>query len=149
MRRPSSGLAIAVLLGGLAPAGGAASQAPPAAPATEESPTPEPGPEVVFGSAVDYIEVDAVVTGEDGEIVRGLTREDFVVLEAGQPREIATFAEIALPFGDPAGIRPGRGRRRNADVTTNAVPLSGRIYAIILDDLHTHARRSNLVREIR
>ena len=136
MQRLVLGPVLAALL-----VGGALAQEPPP-PAS--SPAEQP-PEVVFGTEVDYVEVDALVTDAQGDVVSGLTRDDFQVFEEGLPREIATFAEVALPVGDaaatPGGAAPG-------DTATNEAGLSGRIYAIVLDDLQVHARRSGLVREI-
>ena len=42
---------------------------------------------------VNLVNLDVVVTRKDGTRVHGLTREDFQILENGQPREISNFAE--------------------------------------------------------
>src|SRR5215210_7504760 len=47
-----------------------------------------------FKSDVQLIDVDVVVTGRDGKPVRGLTRDDFEIIENGQPQAISNFAEI-------------------------------------------------------
>lgn len=44
---------------------------------------------------VNIVDVDVIVTGKDGNRVRGLTREDFVILENGQPKDISNFAEYS------------------------------------------------------
>ena len=44
---------------------------------------------------VSIVNVDCVVTDRDGNRVRGLTAEDFWILEQGQVREISNFAEHA------------------------------------------------------
>ena len=46
---------------------------------------------------VSIVNVDAVVTDRDGNRVRGLTADDFVILEDGQVRDISNFAEYATP----------------------------------------------------
>ena len=42
---------------------------------------------------INIVNVDVVVTQKDGTPVRGLTRDDFILLENGQPRDISNFAE--------------------------------------------------------
>jgi Ca-activated chloride channel family protein len=51
-----------------------------------------------FTSGVSAVEVYATVTDQAGEPVTGLTREDFVVRENGQPQQVTTFAEGAFPL---------------------------------------------------
>ena len=43
------------------------------------------------------IEVDVHVTDAQGRFVRGLTRDDFELLEDDQPQEISAFTMIDLP----------------------------------------------------
>jgi len=45
--------------------------------------------------------LDVVVTGRDGKAVPGLTKDDFTVLEDGQPQTIRSFAYTSSP-SDPA-----------------------------------------------
>ena len=49
---------------------------------------------------VNIVNLDVVVTDRDGRRVRGLTKDDFVILEEGKPREISNFAEYASPLPD-------------------------------------------------
>ena len=44
-------------------------------------PTKEQQPPITFKVEVNYVEIDAVVTDSNGRFVRGLTRDDFDVLE--------------------------------------------------------------------
>jgi len=48
----------------------------------------DPEPRPTFRAAVDLVSVAAVVRDKKGRIVRSLTAEDFVVTDAGHPREI-------------------------------------------------------------
>jgi VWFA-related protein len=77
------------------------------------------------------IEVDATVTDPQGRFVRGLTREDFEILEDGQPQEITAFTLVDLPVDPPAS----RGKKTplpvDSDVVTNVA--NGRIYVMLLD----------------
>jgi VWFA-related protein len=107
----------AVLAGGLVGA---------QAPAPQERPT--------FRVEARAIEVDAFVTDRDGAFVRGLTKEDFELLEDGQPQEISAFTLVDVPIQPPAV--EARGQKAEApavdsDVVTNAT--EGRIYVMLLD----------------
>ena len=51
-----------------------------------------------FSSGVNLVEVYATVTDERGELVRGLTREDFEVTEDGEPQSISTFVAGEFPL---------------------------------------------------
>jgi hypothetical protein len=57
-----------------------------------------------FTSGVNVVEVYATVTDKAGNPVKGLTRGQFTVREAGEPQEISTFAA--------GGVSPC-GRRRS------------------------------------
>lgn len=118
----------------------------------EVRPREAPPATAVFWAEANYVEVDAVVTDGQGYHVRGLTRDDFEILEEGIPQEIATFTEIALPAG--GGRSHGDAAQSATEeapharqVATNEQGLEGRIYVIVLDALHTHPRRSFSVRK--
>ena len=49
---------------------------------------------------VSLVNLDVIVTDRDGKRVRGLTKDDFVVLENGKRREITNFAEYASGGGE-------------------------------------------------
>lgn len=143
-------IASTVVLG----AGAVAQQPPPTRPAApppssqrtpaEASPQ-ETQPPVVFRVEVNYVEVDAIVTDRSGNVVGDLKREDFQVLEDGRPQkvELFTFVDIPIerlerPLFSPTAIEP--------DVRTNERPFEGRLYVILLDDLHTSLTRSAQVK---
>ena len=55
--------------------------------AAQSAPTPQ-GPQepvATFRSSVRAIQVDAVVTDAEGNPVRGLTQDDFEIVEKGKP----------------------------------------------------------------
>lgn len=56
------------------------------------------GGQAQFSSGVNLVEVYATVTDERGEIVRGLSRDDFEVLEDGVRQEITAFASGDFPL---------------------------------------------------
>ena len=45
----------------------------------------------------EYVEVDAIVTDEQGNFVRDLKRDNFQVSEDGKPQNIATFSVVDHP----------------------------------------------------
>ena len=51
-----------------------------------------------FSSGVNLVEVYAAVTDRAGNPVTGLTRDDFTVLEDGQPQALSAFAEGDFPL---------------------------------------------------
>ena len=110
------------------------SQGPPSAPQT---PT--------FRVNVEYVEVDAVVTDRGGQFVRGLTKDDFQIFEDGKPQPISTFAVVDIPV--ERAQRPlGASNAIEPDVKSNGQPFDGRIYVMVVDDLHTYFGRTPRVR---
>src|SRR5213080_3670850 len=112
-----------------------AGQAP--APQTQQPPT--------FKLRVDYVEVDVVVTDRQGQLVRDLKKEDFQVLEDGKSQVVTTFTLVDIPVERAdrplfasAPIEP--------DVKTNEKPFDGRVYVMVIDDLHTRFGRTQRVR---
>jgi VWFA-related protein len=98
------------------------------APSASQQPT--------FKATVEYVEVDAIVSDRQGNFVRDLKKEDFQVLEDGKPQSIATFSVVDIPverYDRPLfaanPIEP--------DVRTNERPFDGRVYVMVIDDLHT------------
>lgn len=97
-----------------------------------------------FRVEVNYVEVDAVVTDAQGNFVPNLGRDDFEVLEDGKPQQISTFSVVDLPVAraDAPLLAP----TVVPDVATNERGFDGRIYLLVLDDLHTAPLRSNRVK---
>jgi VWFA-related protein len=105
-----------------------------------------PAPGVTFQVEVNYVDVDVVVTDEQGQFVTGLTRNDFAVFEDGKPQKIDTFSLVDLPVEKSQEIVV-EGRAIPADTRTNRKPFDGRVYVIVLDDLDVSALRSTPVRD--
>ena len=125
-------------------AGLAARQQPPPAPPSSADPAAQQPP-VTFRAEVNYVEVDARVLDADGTFIKGLTAKDFQVLEDGKPQQVSVFSVVTLPV--ERAERPlFASRPIEPDVTTNLTGQNGRVYLIVLDDLHINAQRSPLVR---
>jgi VWFA-related protein len=131
------------------PAGGTGPQAKPAAPGQADQ-AGQPGlpgqPPIVFKTEVNYVEVDAVVTDEKGEFVHNLKADDFIVLEDGKPQKIEMFSQVDIPR-EPTDKFLFMNRPVKLDTRSNRNPFAGRLYVIVLDDLHTGALRSQLVKK--
>jgi VWFA-related protein len=97
-----------------------------------------------FKLAVNFIEVDAVVTDASGSPVRGLTKNDFRLLEDGKPQDISSFSIVDLPvdFGQP----PATKTAVTSDVASNAEPFEGRLYLMVIDDAHTQPGQAQRLR---
>ena len=93
---------------------------------------------------VNYVEVDAFVTDAQGNVVTDLTTNDFEVFEDGKPQKISSFSLVNIPI--ERAERPlFSGKAIEPDVQTNE-HLEGRIYLIVLDDVHTDFTRTPRVK---
>ena len=63
-------------------------------------------PTATFRSSVDLVTVNVVVRDKNGNIVRGLTRDDFTITEDGRPQTVSTFdfEEIATSAVEAAPV---------------------------------------------
>src|SRR5262249_35730571 len=106
-------------------------------PAAQSPPQQTP----TFRLRVDYVEVDVVVTDQQGNLVRELKKEDFQVFEDGKSQTINTFTTVDIPIE-----RADRPLYTTVpivpDVKTNERPFDGRVYVMVIDDLHTNFGRS-------
>ncbi len=102
-------------------------------------------PPVTFRAEVNYVEVDARVLDANGRFIEGLRPEDFVILEDGKPQKVEVFSVVNLPVERTP--RPlFASRPIEPDVATNLTGIDGRVYLVVLDDLHTNVQRSYRVR---
>lgn len=85
-----------------------------------------------FKSETNLLEVDTVVTDAQGNAVRGLTKEDFTILDDGRPQPISNASFVDVPTDTPAATAA---RSPLSDVDSNDIPFGGRVYVLILDDL--------------
>ena len=120
--------------------GGAQAPAPaqPAPPTARRQPAPV-GPDGVqrptFRAQIDYVEVSAIVTDDDGNLVKDLNKSDFEILENGKPQTVAVFTPVKIPFERPERTLI-EGRPLKFDVANNEGARDGRVYVIVLDDYH-------------
>jgi len=112
---------------------------PPAAQQQAQAPT--------FKLQVDYVEVDAVVTDRDGNLVKDLKKDDFQVVEDGKAQTISLFTQVDIPI-DRADRPLYTSLPIEPDVRTNERPFDGRVYVMVVDDLHTRFGRSARVKSV-
>jgi len=133
-------LTVAILVAAL----GAALAAQQPAPQQTAPQTPIDQPPVTFRVEVNYVEVDAFITDANGKVITDLTAADFDVLEDGKPQKISSFSLVNIPI--ERAERPlFAGKPIEPDVQTNE-HLEGRIYLIVLDDIHTDFTRTPRVK---
>ncbi len=113
---------------------------------TGQTPAAPQGPEAPnFKVQVDYVEVDAYVTDQQGRFVRDLKKEDFQVLEDRQPQTISAFNLVDIPI--ERATRPlFAAQPIDPDVRTNAQAFDGRVYILVLDDAHVQFQHTPMVK---
>jgi VWFA-related protein len=138
MRHTALTVSTFVLIAALAPA----AQQPPAAPQTRPQADQPP---VTFKVEVNYVEIDAVVTDQLGNLVRNLTKDDFQVFEEGKPQSIsiASLVDIPIEKFDPPLYKT---KPIEPDVRSNKKEFDGRVFVLLLDDLNTSFTRTGRVK---
>jgi VWFA-related protein len=149
MLKMSLGLHVPVAVGCLAL--GALGLAAPQT-ATPPAPAATPSQEPTFRSAVTAVTTDVITRDGGGRFVSDLTKDDFTVLEDGQPQTITSFALVhggrtytglAAPEMAPApeGIVLPKARRAVENV-------AGRVVVVFIDDVHIEAEYTPHVKRI-
>ena len=119
-----------------------------AVPQTRQSAQPQrdvQGPQVTFKVEINYVEVAAVAVDQQGRFVAGLQKGDFQLFEDGKRQEISAFGLVDMPverLETPLFVR----KRVEPDVRSNARPFDGRVYLLVLDDLHTEFANTGRVK---
>src|SRR5689334_2655761 len=102
-------------------------------------------PPITFRAEVNYVEVDARVLDQQGKFIADLKPEDFQVFEDGKPQKVSAFSLVNIPV--ERAERPlFASKPIEPDVRNNLQAADGRIYVIMLDDLHTAALRSQRIK---
>lgn len=101
-------------------------------------PVQEPEPaEVLPPVSVEVVRLEVVVSERRGKPRAGLTREDFVVLEDGQPQQIVQFQAFTRPTPPPPaapGAPPAAAREQDEEESEELLPA--RYIVLAVDDLH-------------
>ncbi|HEY7509431.1 MAG TPA: VWA domain-containing protein, partial [Vicinamibacteria bacterium] len=96
-----------------------------------------------FASQVELVTVDAVVLDRSGQLVRGLTADDFALWEDGQPQPIASFEAIAVERAAPSPAPP---RARAVASNQGGAATAGRSFVLLVDDVSLAPSRREDVR---
>jgi VWFA-related protein len=89
------------------------------------------GQQQTFRTRVEVVQLDVSVLDKHRRPVRGLTQDDFTILEDGKPQKIVGFS--AFEIDDAPAPVVGWMRDVPPDVTTNALKDS-RLFVMVLDD---------------
>ena len=85
--------------------------------------------------ATHLVEVHVIVQSEKGEPIAGLTKDDFTLLDRGQPQKIAFFSE------ESGGLRPASAQPLAPDTFSNRFEQTGQmpgsVTVVLLDTLNT------------
>lgn len=112
------------------------------APTAAQSPPPVQAP--TFRAAVDLVHLDVSVLDRNRRPVRGLTAEDFTILEDGRPQAVSTFSAVDVPDADPP-TAPWM-RQVDSDTRRNDTLDDRRLFVLVMDDgaaqQNMHARRA-------
>ncbi len=108
-----------------------------------------PQPVSRFRADINHVEIDAVVVDGRGEFVSGLTAGDFEISEDGRAQTVSTARAVEIQVGARATAGAASGSTLDVpDTLTNEHARQARLYVLVLDDLHTDARRSPRVRSL-
>ena len=109
--------------------------------AQEPRPTPgSPPDETLVRIETELVQIDVLVEDKEGRPVRGLKREDFLLLEDGKPQPLAHFAvgTSERPARWITSRRPGMIGEEAATSSppSDAALVEGRRIIFLIDDLH-------------
>ena len=86
-----------------------------------------------FRTGVDIVELDVTVLDKDRRPVKGLTADDFTILDRGKPQPIVAFSAVDVP--PPVSYPAPWMRDAPIDVVSNVE--NRRLVAIVMDDAYT------------
>ncbi len=144
--RLGAGLILAVSLGALAVAQAPAGQVPPAQPAAAAPQRQQPD----FTVNIDLVNMDVIVRNAQDQFIADLTKDDFEIFEDGVKQDVTAFTLVhggrvtnllaPPPAPTQEGIILPVSRPRN--------DAAGRIFLIIVDDLHLDFRNTGRIRDL-
>jgi VWFA-related protein len=123
----------------------------PAAPAAPQAPAPQaPRSQATFRVAIDFVTTDVIARNQQDQFVADLTKNDFEIYEDGVKQDITSLTlvhggrvhNLATPPAPAAqeGLILPASRPRN--------DTAGRIFLIIVDDLHLDFRNTGRIRDL-
>lgn len=145
-----AGLALGLLLVASAAPEARQAAAGQAAPPPAGQPGQPANPDGVFRSAIDLVTTDVIARDERDQFVADLTKDEIEIYEDGVKQEMASMTlvhggrvlnlQAAPPPAQQEGIILPTARPRN--------DAAGRIFLIIVDDLHLDFRNTGRIRDL-
>lgn len=109
-----------------------------------QDPPPAQKPEVVIPVGTEVVRVDVIVTDKGGKARPGLRREDFQIVEDGQPQTITQFEAFASSAAPSTGSLPSAMPAAAETAPPAPRPVPRRFIVLAVDDIHIEA--ANLIR---
>lgn len=146
LRRPIRTLLLCAVA--LIPAGGLLlAQSPPAS--SSSSTQQDPGLRPPFRGGVELIQLVVSVLDNKRQPVRGLTADDFTILDDGVARPVRAFAPVEIPGTQPSAGPATWTKDVAPDVVTNQVgEQAGRLVVILMDRSIKHEGPTVTARKI-
>jgi VWFA-related protein len=110
--------------------------------------TAQPPQRPSFRTAVELVQVDVVVTDQDGNPVRGLTKDDFTLADRRKPQTIDVFEEVGAEPRRASTLFTAFPPTLRLDVADNQTPQANRLIVLLLDDWHVWKERTDTVKQI-
>lgn len=104
-------------------------------------------PQDVPVARAELVRLDVVVTDSQGQLVRGLSQEDFVVLEDGKPQRLTHFLQAGRAARVPSPAPPAPAAARPTPPEIAAPDAPGRTIVVVVDDLHIAGTNLELVKQ--
>jgi VWFA-related protein len=114
-----------------------------------------------FRSGVDVVTLDVRVVDRDGHFVDDITADDLKVFEDGREQTVTTFERVNIPIAadttsaadvseQPAQSAVAEPAAPDVASNDSAAPRAGdgRLYVLLMDDLHTNPARTADVRAL-
>jgi len=102
--------------------------------AIPQTPNPAPGQQLpTFRTGVDIVELDVSVLDSRRRPVKGLTGDDFTILEGDKPQPIVAFSSIDVPTPVPYSTA----WMREAPLDVVSTVDNARLVTIVMDDAYT------------
>ena len=119
-------------------------------PATsQQAPPATPTPQYGESLEVKLFNLDTIVTAKDGTPVRGLTKEDFIVLENNVPQEISNFSFYDIGSSTVALATSGTTEELVSTPTQTTIPEAPpqRRFVFFIDEMAIQAQARNTLKK--
>lgn len=113
----------------------------------QENPPKSSGDQAIKIST-DLVQLDAVVVDKNGKVVRGLSKDDFELYDAGKKQLISFFEFVDAGKGSVSALNQPQTRKPEISTQGPAERDIRRIYAFVVDDLTIRYEDMTYVRDM-